>query len=144
MPGAILYHSAYLDSQGALVCEKLCQWCHITVHIEIKPPRVLLTSMEPSADTSRHGTRPKNKSQHPGAVDIAAKRKRRTQAEIAADNAAKEATKTEEARKAHEQIKTIASLEGEMAKKDADANSAHPRNRNGDVHILVTCPNVND
>jgi hypothetical protein len=94
-----------------------------------------------SADTSR--TRSKNKNQHPGAVQVAAKRKRRTKAQIAADNAAQEAKKMEKGRKVDEQIKNIASLEGEMARKDADANGAHPRSRNGDVHILVICPDAN-
>jgi hypothetical protein len=94
-----------------------------------------------AADTSR--TRSKNKNQHPGAVEVAAKRKRRTKEQIAADNAAQEAKKEEKGRKAHEQIKNIASLEGEMAKKDAEADSAHPRSRNGDIDVLVTCPDVN-
>jgi hypothetical protein len=91
--------------------------------------------MEASSDTTR--TRPKNKSQHPGAIEVAGKRKRRTKAQIAADNAAQEAEKTAKGKKAHEQIKSIASLEGEIAKKDADAESAHPRSLNGDICILV-------
>jgi hypothetical protein len=93
--------------------------------------------MDASADTAGSRTRPKNKSQHPGAVQVAAKRKRRTKAQIAADNAAQEEKKQEKGRKAQEQIKSIASLEGEMAKKDAGADSAHPRSRNGDIYFLV-------
>ena len=69
--------------------------------------------METSADNTR--TRSKNKNQHPGAVEVAAKRKRRTQAQIAADKAAEEAKKDKNTRKAEEQIKNIVSLEGEMA-----------------------------
>lgn len=97
--------------------------------------------METSADNTR--TRSKNKNQHPGAVEVAAKRKRRTQAQIAADKAAEEAKKDKNTRKAEEQIKNIASLEGEMARKDAEADSAHPRSRNGDnvihFHFLSRC-----
>jgi hypothetical protein len=89
--------------------------------------------MEASADTNC--TRSKNKNQHPGAVEIAMKRKRRTKAQIEADNAAQEAKNQEKGRKAHDKIKNIANLEGEMAKRDADADSAHPRSRNGDVHF---------
>lgn len=99
--------------------------------------------MDASAD-SRTSTRSKNKNQHPGAVQLASKRKRRTKAEMAADKAAQEAKKQEKGRKDQEKIKNIASLEGEMARKDADADAAHPRSRNGDVHILVTGPDVND
>lgn len=97
--------------------------------------------MESSADTTR--TRSKNKNQHPGAVEIAGKRKRRTKAQIAEDNAALEANKREKQRKADEQIRNIAGLESEMAKKDAGADGAHPRSRNGE--ILIPCPDdVND
>ena len=70
--------------------------------------------MEASANTSR--TLSKNKSQHPGAIQVTGKRKRRTKAQIAEDNAAEEAKKQEKTREANEQIKKIASLEGEMAK----------------------------
>jgi hypothetical protein len=91
--------------------------------------------MDASAVTA-NGTRSKNKNQHPGAIEIAAKRKRRTKAQVEADNAAKEAQKQEKGRKAHNQIKNIASLEGEMAKKDAEADGAHPRSRNGEIHII--------
>jgi hypothetical protein len=97
--------------------------------------------MDTSANaTSR--TRPKNKNQHPGAIQVAEKRKRRTKAQIAEDNIAEEAKNQEKARKTHEQIKNIANLEGEMAKKDANADGAHPRSRNGDVYSLVTCPDA--
>ena len=99
--------------------------------------------METSADTAR--TRSKNKNQHPGAVDVTAKRKRRTQAQIAADKAAEEAEKTKNTKKTQEQIKSIASLEGEMAQKDAEADSAHPQSQNGDNFIhFITCPDVNE
>jgi Mg-chelatase subunit ChlI len=84
------------------------------------------------ADTVNGRTRLKNKDQHPGAVEIALKRKRRTRDEIEADNAAEKAKKQEKKRKSNDQVTTIANLEGEMAKKDAGANSAHPRSRNGD------------
>jgi hypothetical protein len=97
--------------------------------------------MEASADdTSR--TRSKNKSQHPGAVQIAAKRKRRTKEQMEEDNAAQEARKREKGLKARKQIKNIANLEDDMAKKDADTDCAHPRSRNGNVFILVTCTDV--
>ena len=90
------------------------------------------TAMDASADTSR--TRPKNKNQHPGAIEAAGKRKRCTKTQIAEDNVAQEAKKKQEkGREAHQQIKNIANLEGEMAKKDADADSAHPRSQNGDI-----------
>ena len=86
-------------------------------------------------DTSANSrTRLKNKDQHPGAVQVALKRKRRTKAKIAADNAAQEAKKQEKERTAHEQIKNIADLEGKMAKKDAGTDGAHPRSRNGDYY----------
>ena len=98
--------------------------------------------MEASANTTR--TRSKNKGQHPGAIEIAAKRKRWTKAQIEADNAEEEAKKDEKGRKTRQQIKKIASLESKMAEKDAEADSAHPRSRNGDVHIVVTCPCVYD
>ena len=98
-------------------------------------PRTLHTTMEDSADTSR--TRTKNKDQHPGQVQIAAKRKRRTKAQIEADNAAKEEKNRESKRKADEVIKTIAKLEGEMAKKVADSDAAHPRRRNGNCCSLL-------
>ena len=94
-------------------------------------------TMDASAATSS-GTRSKNKNQHPGQVQIAAKRKRRTKAQIAADNAAQEAEKQERGRKERDRIKNIASLEGEMAKKDTEADGAHPRSRNGDISYLVT------
>ena len=98
--------------------------------------------METSANTTH--TRSKNKNQHPGAVDVAAKQKRRTQAQIAADKAAEEAKKTKNTKKTQEQIKSIASLEGEMAQKDAEADSAHPWSQNGDNFIhFITCPDVN-
>ena len=89
------------------------------------------TAMDASADTSR--TRPKNKNQHPGAIEAAGKRKRCTKAQIAEDNTAQEAKKQEKGREAHQQIKNIANLEVEMAKKDADADSAHPQSRNSDI-----------
>lgn len=89
--------------------------------------------MDASADISR--TRAKNKFQHPGAVEVAAKRKRRTKAEIAADNAAREERRNEKSRETQEQVKGIASLESEMARKDAE--DAHPRSRNGDIHISL-------
>jgi hypothetical protein len=102
--------------------------------------------METSAGTTR--TRSKNKNQHPGAIEVAGKRKRRTQAQIAADKAAEEAGKNEKTTKAQEQITNIASLEGEMAQKDAEADSAHPRSRNGDnfriLYIFIPCPDVNE
>ena len=50
------------------------------------------TAMDASADTSR--TRPKNKNQHPGAIEAAGKRKKCTKAQITEDNAAQEAKKT--------------------------------------------------
>ena len=96
--------------------------------------------MEASANTSQ--TRSKNKSQHPGAIQVTGKRKRQTKAQIAEDNTAEEAKKQEKTREANEQIKKIASLEGEMANKDAGADSAHPRSQNGEIHILITCPDV--
>ena len=98
---------------------------------KLQPRAFHKTAMDASADTSC--TCPKNKNQHPGAIEAAGKRKRRTKAQIAEDNAAQEANKQEKGREAHQQIKNIANLEGEMAKKDADANSAHPRSRNGDI-----------
>lgn len=91
--------------------------------------------VDTSADSR---TRLKNKDQHPGAVQVALKRKRRTKAEIAADNAALEAKKQEKARTAQEQIKNIADLEGKMAKKDAGADDAHPRSRNGDYYYYYS------
>lgn len=91
--------------------------------------------MESSANT--RSTRAKNKTQRPAAVQIAQKRKRRTQAQIAADNAALEAKKIEKKKMVDEQIKSIASLENEMAKKDADTDSAHPRSWNGDIFIFL-------
>jgi ATP-dependent exoDNAse (exonuclease V) beta subunit len=98
--------------------------------------------MEASADINR--TRSKNKNQHPGAIEVAAKRKRRTKAQIAEDNAIQEAKRKEIEREADEHIKNIANLEGKMARKDADVDSAHPRSRNGDIFILVTIPDVNN
>ena len=92
--------------------------------------------MDVSANSSR--TCSKNKNEHPGEIQIAAKRKRWTKEEIAADNAAQEAKKQEKGKKAHEQIKNIVSLEGEMAKKDADADATHPWFQNSDIQILVT------
>jgi hypothetical protein len=89
--------------------------------------------VDTSADSR---TRSKNKGQHPGAPELALKRKRRTKTEMAADRAAQEAKKQEKERMAHEQVKNIANLEGEMAKKDAGADGAHPRNRNGDSCYL--------
>lgn len=94
--------------------------------------------------SANNRTRSKNKDQHPGAIQVAAKRKRRTKAQIAADNAEKEAENLEKGRKAHELIKNIASLEGEMARKDADADAAHPRSRKGDVRNLVTSSDANN
>jgi hypothetical protein len=89
-------------------------------------------------DNSAHGrTRSKNKNQHPGAVDVALKRKRRTKAEIAADNAAEEAKKQYKEKLAHGQIDNIAYLEGKMAEKDAGADGAHPRSRNGDSYSIT-------
>lgn len=102
-------------------------------------------NMDTSADTTR--TRSKNKDQHPWAVEVAAKRKRRTKAQMAEDAATHEAKSKEGGRKARERIKSIANLEEEMAKKDTDADSAHPRSRNGDVHFsryLQTLMHVND
>lgn len=87
--------------------------------------------MEYSADTSR--TRSKNKNQHPGEVQNAGKRKRRTKKEMEEANSLKEAEKKGKELKTHEQIKNIAGLEGEIAKKDADAETAHPRSRKGDI-----------
>jgi hypothetical protein len=119
----------------------------VTSQFKLKSPLLVyhahfIQLMEASADTNR--TRSKNKNQHPGEVQNAAKRKRRTKKEMEADNAQKEARKKEKEQKTQEQIKNIASLEGEMAKKDADAESAHPRSRNGDIQILIICPDVND
>ena len=96
--------------------------------------------MEASANTSQ--TCSKNKSQHPGAIQVAGKRKRQTKAQIAEDNTAEEAKNQEKTREANEQIKKIASLEGEMANKDAGADSTHPWSQNGEIHILITCPDV--
>jgi hypothetical protein len=101
----------------------------------LRAPRTFHLTMDASADISR--TRSKNKHQHPGAVEVAAKRKRRTKSEIAADNAAREERKQEKGRKVNEQVNSIASLEVAMAKKDANAEGAHPRSRNGDVYIFV-------
>ena len=95
--------------------------------------RISYNNMDTSADTTR--TWSKNKNQHPGAVEVATKRKRRTKAQIAEDTAIQEAKSREGGRKAHKQIKNIANLEEEMAKKDTGADSAHPRSRNGDVHF---------
>ena len=97
-------------------------------------------NMDTSADNSR--TRSKNKNQHPGAVEVAAKRKRRTKAQIAEDAATQEAKSKERGRKAHDQIKNIANFEEEMAKKDTDADSAHPRSRKGDVHFFSLPPDL--
>ena len=59
-------------------------------------------------DTSANGrTCLKNKDQHPRAVQVALKRKRRTKAEIAADNATQEAKKQEKERMTHEQITNL-------------------------------------
>ena len=93
--------------------------------------------VDTSADSR---TRLKNKDQHPGAVQVALKRKRRTKAEIAADNAAQAAKKQEKGRTAHEKIKNIADLEHKMAKKDAGADGAHPRSCNGDLLLLLPVP----
>jgi hypothetical protein len=94
--------------------------------------------MDASADATR--TRSKNKNEHPGAIQTAGKRKRRTKAQIEEDNAAQKVKKQEKGKKAKDQIKSIASLESEMAKKDADADSAHPRSRNGDVPYSCYLP----
>jgi hypothetical protein len=121
--------------------QKTLAECHVTTLSQTTPQlphvRYFLQTIDTSADT-HHGTRSKNKNEHPGAIEIATKRKRRTKEQIAADNAAKEAKKQEKGRKMHKQIKNVASLEGEMAEKDANADGAHPRSRNGDIHILVT------
>ena len=64
-------------------------------------------------------TRSTNADKHPGAVQETGKRKRRTQAEIAHDEAVKQAEKaTKEARK-KEGIESIAALEDKMAADDA-------------------------
>jgi len=53
-----------------------------------------------STNQSQHETRPKNATAHPGAPQLAGKRKRRTKAQIEADNkAAAEAKAAEEAKK---------------------------------------------
>ena len=90
--------------------------------------------MESSTNTSR--TRSKNKDQHPGAVEVATKRKRRTKAQKAIDDAIEIEKRKEIQRKEDEQITSIAKFEGKMAQKDIDADRAHPRSQNGD--ILVT------
>ena len=53
--------------------------------------------MNTSVDTSC--TRPKNKNQHPGAIEAAGKRKRCTKTQIAEDNVAQEAKKKTRKRK---------------------------------------------
>lgn len=60
-----------------------------------------------------------------------------------ADNLAQEAKKKEKTRTANNQIKNIANLEDEMAKKDAGADGAHPRSRNGKF-TPVPCPDANN
>ena len=47
--------------------------------------------------------------------------------EMEAANALKEVQKKEKELKTHEQIKNIAGLEGEIAKKDTDTETNHPK-----------------
>jgi hypothetical protein len=78
-----------------------------------------------STNQSQHETRPKNATAHPGAPQLAGKRKRRTKAQIEADNkAAAEAKAAEEAKKLAG-MKKIANLE--MKINEEDSNDVTPK-----------------
>jgi hypothetical protein len=67
-------------------------------------------------------TRAGNASKHPGEVQLATKRKKRTRAEIERDEALKQVAKEEKIRKKEETIQRIAALEEKIADEDAIAD----------------------
>jgi hypothetical protein len=83
--------------------------------------------MPRSTGTNRVTTRSTNVDKHPGAIQETGKRKRRTQAEIAHDEAVKQAEKEAAEARKKEGIENIASLEDQMAAEDAERDN--PRRR---------------
>jgi hypothetical protein len=75
----------------------------------------------------RIGTRTTNANTHPGNLVNATTRKRRSKAQIAADNAAKAAKEAEKKKVAENNLKRVAGLEKSIA--EEDANEATPRPR---------------
>jgi hypothetical protein len=88
------------------------------------------------ATEGRIQTRTKNKGQHPGQVDITAKVKRRTRAEMEEYKEEQEEKKRAVEHKKNAVIKRIAQLEGDMASQDKTRGRAHPRYRKGTLHIF--------
>ena len=113
-----------------------CQW-H-TIHFS---PRSFPRSEDMEAATEGHiQTRTKNKGQHPGQVDITAKVKRRTRAEMEEYKEEQEEKKRAVEHKKNAVIKRIAQLEGDMASQDKTRGRAHPRYRKGiTLHIFYFC-----
>jgi hypothetical protein len=80
------------------------------------------------AETPRRiGTRATNASIHPGNLVNAATRKRRTKAQIAADNAAKAAQEAAKRKVAKDNLKRVADLEKSIAEEDAHELTPRPR-----------------
>jgi hypothetical protein len=80
---------------------------------------------QPNSDKSQPTTRAKNATQHPGAPVQATKRKRRTKAQIEADNKAAEAAKAAEEAKRKAGLKQIANLEQRI--NEEDSNDVTPK-----------------
>jgi hypothetical protein len=92
------------------------------------------------APEERLQTRTKNKEQHPGQIQLAAKAKRRTKAEMEEYRRNEEAKKREVEANKDAVIKRIAQLEDNMTIQDKTggrAGRAHPRNRKGHVSFWL-------
>ena len=87
----------------------------------------------------RLNTRTKNKEVHPGQIQIDAKVKRRTRAEIEEDKRVQEAKKKEVEMNKNAVIKRIAQLEENMAIQDKTVGRTHPRSRKGHVLFCSSC-----
>jgi hypothetical protein len=82
--------------------------------------------MPRSTSVNRVTTRSTNVDKHPGAIQETGKRKRRTQAEIVRDEAAKQAEKDAAEARKKEGIQNIALLEDQMAAEDAERDKPRP------------------